>query len=209
MWAAGLFIGALYFGPSIMSSVRSAIVTRQAQPQAAASTAAAQKAQAKRAGDRASGTSATSPDPQAALSTGLAGTWQGRAALNDRGVCQISLELRELPDKENDYAANSSLSCTPTVMELLSRSKGMNSAGAMDTMGKAMSPTSAILTGNQANGSIHFHVDKNIGVEQVPGGCEMTSLSVTPFGASRILIEWHETDQGSCRGGQIIAAKGR
>jgi hypothetical protein len=205
MWAAGLFIGALYFGPSIMSSVRSAIVTRQPQSQAAASTAAAQKGQAKHAGDRPSSAS----DPQAALSTGLAGIWQGRAALNDRGVCQISLELRALPDKENAYAANSSLSCTPTVMQLLSRSKGMNSAGTMDTMAKAMSPTSAILTGAESNGSIRFHVDKNIGIEQVQGGCEMTSLAVTPFGASRILIEWHETDQGSCHGGQIIAAKGR
>ena len=53
--------------------------------------------------------------------------------------------------------------------------------------------------GAAAGGSIRFHVDQNIAVVQIPGACDMTSLTVTPFGAAGIEIAYNETNVGHCR----------
>jgi hypothetical protein len=63
--------------------------------------------------------------------------------------------------------------------------------------------TSAILRGTWENGSIRFHVDKNIGGSQADSACLMSAFTVTGFGTNQIVSEF----QDSCGTGQIILRK--
>jgi hypothetical protein len=202
LWKWGLLIAALYFGPSILSHIRMAVsghgqqVQRQIQQQTQQQT----------------GPTSSSAKPQTyAILDALAGNWQGSAMIPDRGQCRMGLELQIVPGNEGHYSADTRLTCRPTLpamIKIIGHPPG-NTWELQDAMTKAMNLTSAILTGAAENGSIRFHVDQNIGVAQVPGACDMTSLTVTPFGATRIAIAYEETNVGHCHGGQIVADKVR
>jgi hypothetical protein len=169
MWAAGV-IAVLYFAPSIFQSFRQAALQR---PQAGIRLAAP-------------------PGTPAAAFGSLMGIWQATAALPSRGTCTLKLELRANREKEGQYSGYSTLACVP-FGATPPRQPGVNPAEAM----LSKEPSSAILTGSVVNGSIAFHVDKNIAAGQE---CAMTSFTVTPFGTNQIASEW----QDGCQGGQMV-----
>jgi hypothetical protein len=193
MWGFGLLLAALYFGPSLLRSI---LATAHAQG-GGQQTKTPQPPQVK---------NTEPPKPPDPLLS-LVGNWKGRADLTGRGVCTIGIAIQEVPGNHDQYAANSGLSCVPTLMEMMAH-KASNPAEQIDYTAKAQAPTSTILTGTANNGTVVFHVDQNIGVDQTPWGCNMTSLTVKPMGATpQILIEWKETDAGVCHGGQIVAGR--
>jgi hypothetical protein len=200
LWKWGLLIAALYFGPSILSHIRMAISGRGQQAQ--------RQIQQQTPQQTGQTPSSVKPQPYASLDA-LAGNWKGQA-MTGRGQCWMTLELNTIPGNDGHYSADTRLICKPTfpaMIEIIGHQPG-NQWELQDALTKAMNPTSAILTGAAAaNGSIHFHVDQNIAVAQVPGACDMTSLTVTPFGAARIAITYEETNVGHCHGGQIVASK--
>jgi hypothetical protein len=133
----------------------------------------------------------TAPDPvppPPAL-TKMTGYWLGRGYLSRRGMCTIHLEIRRAPD--NHFAAYSTLVCIPMGRIIYS---GMRPI--------VPTPTSAILSGTIADGSIRFRSEKNI--DGAGTGCVMKMLNATPFGARQITAEWKDDP---CHGGQMILAR--
>ena len=64
---------------------------------------------------------------------------------------------------------------------------------------KPPAPVSTILSGAAADRSILFYADKAIDAAKT--GCAITSLSVQPFGAKQVAVDWQD---GACHGGQMI-----
>ena len=80
-------------------------------------------------------------------------------------------------------------------------------AGMIDYMAKQMNPTSAILAGARSGDSVQFEVQMNVGVKELRHGCGMSSLSIAPFGTNQVAVDWKESQQGLCQGGQIVLRK--
>jgi len=133
----------------------------------------------------------------AALFANFSGDWQGRAALPRHRMCTLKFELRENYEPEHPYAGYSNLVCTPFWPYGPGRAR-MDGAAILTA---SQSPMSAILSGTPRNGSIQFHVEKTLG-----SNCPMTALTLTPFGAKQIAVEWEDT---FCGGGQMILTRTR
>jgi hypothetical protein len=123
----------------------------------------------------------------------LVGIWQGRTAIQGRGVCVMRFELR--PKDETKFSGFSSLTCIsngPLVAKPNLATVTLNQTD----------PEAAIMTGSIDHGSIKFHVDTVAGVDS--SGCTPTSFTLMPFGLMRAAAEWKEA---SCAGGHIILGK--
>jgi hypothetical protein len=192
-WAAGIVVTALYFGPSLMTHIRGVIFSHAVEGAGPKTIATAPPPPVRK----------DAPDPGKAQD--LSGSWKGQTFVPDRGACSIHVEINPVSGKEGQYSADTSLSCAAP-FQALGANAPKTPADAMAQVAERMTPTSAILSGAVSNGSIVFHVDQNIGVNQTPTGCDMTALTVTPFGATRVVITWKETDQGICHGGQLVAS---
>jgi hypothetical protein len=200
MWVIGIFIAAVYFGPSIMGPVRNAILMRRAPAAGTADQAATKQPPAPPA------VPGTATDPATvALFNRYEGIWRGSIAIPGRGSCFMRFELHPMPAKPGDYTGYSSLTCTPTVLEMLAN-KNMTPAAGVSAMTSRMNPTSAILSGSLNNGTIEYRVQKNLGVAQVQGGCAMSSLTAYPVGV-QLAIDWKEEAGGACKGGQMTLAR--
>jgi len=125
----------------------------------------------------------------------LNGIWQGRLALQDRGICLLKLELRE--KEPGDFAGYSSLTCASVTPLMSAKDRGNTRTALVNQM----DPDSAILSGTLQDGAIHFHVDKTIGTDI--NGCVVTSFTATQFD-SGLATEW---ESGSCQGGHVILSK--
>ena len=211
VWPAVIVLAAMYFGPSVFRSLIP--VTLRLTGQQHSGKASAQSAGTAPVPGAVSGQSATPAEqaPPVADVPALAkfiGTWQGNATLPGRKeMCMFKLEMRQSHEKASEFSGYSSLSCAPSMLELLGQARDKNKANAatmMDIMGKDMNPVSAIMTGIPANGSIQFRVDKNIGVDEVSNGCPLVSLSATNFGSDQIEVDLKESQQGACQGGQML-----
>jgi len=77
----------------------------------------------------------------------------------------------------------------------------MDPTTALETLRRATSPTSAILSGQVDGDSIVFRATENIGVAQAINACDMRSLTVKPFGVAQLAVEWQ---QPPCDDGQVI-----
>lgn len=193
-WIIGIVAAVLYFGPSLTRTVLSTARTHQptgpTTPLAPPPPPPPSRAQ-----------------QEGAALAALAGKWRGDIYVSpDRGVCDLHLEINPVPGQEDKYTGNTSLSCMAP-MQMLGANAPKTVPDAMARTAVNATPTSTILSGAVSNGSIVFHVDQNIAVSQSPVGCDMTSLTATPFGAARVAITWKETDQGICHGGQLVANK--
>jgi hypothetical protein len=133
------------------------------------------------------------------------GLWQGGVALPKRGTCQLHLDVQDNHEKVHPFTAYSTLSCMPSVLEMLSsaNARKMNPAGAADNMVKAMAPISSILSGTLQNGVVTLEAKKSFGLGQVDSGCPLSSLTLTPF-SDNMAAEWKENGQDLCQGGQIM-----
>jgi hypothetical protein len=104
----------------------------------------------------------------------LLGMWEGKAVIDNRGLCGLKFELRQA--QEGKLAGFSTLSCQGE---------------------KASDPETAILTGAADRGSFEFRVDKVVGGI----GCAPSSFTLTPFGAAQMAAEWKER---TCSGGHML-----
>ena len=148
----------------------------------------------------------TLPPPLPPLIQSSLGKWQGAAALPDRGSCTLRLELRP-SDTQNSVKAYSSLACGHTVIDEMAKGHKMTSAEMTKNFMKAANPTSAILSGSIANGTIQLQAEQNFGVNAVSDGCDMASITITPFATNQVIADFKESQQGRCQGGQIVLTK--
>lgn len=233
-WGAGIFFVALYFGPSLLRSftlmaLRPALTLQQktgkpspsipAQPIAVPVAAGISTAAAAVVPLPSAPPSPSTPTPAAIAADDPAlarflGIWVGnvaipnRAAANRPAACMLRLEVRDSHDKDHPFAGFSTLSCAPSMFEMLDkRARHETPAGMVDDMMKQMNPTDAILAGSLAGGSVQFQVQKNVGVAEASNGCPMSSMTITPFGAEQLDVDWKESQQGSCQGGELLVKK--
>ena len=224
-WGAGIVLTAWYFGPSIVHSFTpaphaQALQQKMAKP--SPGTPALPVAVPVAAGLSASAAAvpgAPPPPPPAIAADDPAlarflGIWVGnvaipnRAAPNRPAACMLRLEVRDNHDKDHPFAGFSTLSCAPSMFEMLDkRARHETPAGMVDDMMKQMNPTDAILAGSLAGGSVQFQVQKNVGVAEASNGCPMSSMTITPFGAEQLDVDWKESQQGSCQGGELLVKK--
>jgi hypothetical protein len=206
VWPAVIVLAAIYFGPSVFRSLIPITLRLTGQQRSGkgnqnAGTVAVPGQSAPPAGQ----VSPVADDPALAK---FIGTWQGNATLPGRKEnCMLKLEVRQSHEKASEFSGYSSLSCAPSLFEMLGQAgdkSKANAATVMDNASKAMNPVSAIMTGNPANGSIQFRVDKNIGVDEVSNGCPLVSLSATNFGSDQIEVDLKESQRGACQGGQML-----
>jgi hypothetical protein len=135
------------------------------------------------------------------------GTWNGFVAL-PRGNCTLMVTVSASHGTPHPVAAFSNLSCTQTPLEMLANAKKQTIAESLVEAAKKMNPTSAILAGDlQQDGSVKFDTTKNIGVTEVSKACSISAMTLTPF-AAQMAVEWKESQQGDCQGGQMILSRG-
>lgn len=198
IWIAGIAVAAYYFAPTFINTARQQAMirvqqeARLAKAQAAKSPLPASGAAGTTAG--ASAVSALPPDYER-----IFGVWQGAGPQPGLGMCNLRLELRKDLADPSRVSGFPVLACAP-VMSPFSRP---SAAQTQNIVTSAMSPMSAVLTGTVHESSVQFSVDKVMG--NAPGGCSLTSFTVTPFGVDLISAEWHEgTCQGGDQHGQIL-----
>jgi hypothetical protein len=197
---AGLFVASYVVKWLITSAQQAAFYQQQAiiAAQQRAAAAAAAKAQKQNAAPPAA--KAKQGNPRFLLTdlTNLAGAWRGQRLLARKGMCTLNLELRNVPEKPEDYKAYAQFHCMPAA--------GIPSLYGGRVLPKQqrdnLNPAAMVLTGVPEEGSIHFTVDKT--VVTAADDCETTDFSVTPFGTNQVAVEWRE---GICRGTQLILAK--
>lgn len=215
LWLAGIVLGVLYFAPNIMNMLHRAAFASAATagspakpspvlPSPAAGVAAPQPAVTTVA------TGAATPEETAAAMPKFVGVWDGGTNLVKRGTCMLHIEVQASEDKGKPFTGYSSISCAPSIMQLMSQAqeRKKNPAGAVDDLIKATAPVSTILGGTLKNGAVTLDVQKTIGLSQVDNGCPVTSITLTPFAAD-MAAEWKETGQDACQGGQLIMKRTR
>ncbi len=212
-WVVGIVLAALYFSPTIIGMLHrlaaatpppTAAVTAKPSPIVPGATASAPSGQ-QAAASNATGQPGASADQSDPSFPKFLGVWNGAAALPRRGVCQLHVDVQDSHEKTHPITAYSTISCMPTMAELLSQSaeRKRNPAGAIDNMTKNMAPVSSILSGTLQNGVVTLEAKKTFGVGQVDGGCPLSSLTLTPF-SENMAAEWKENGQDVCQGGQTI-----
>ncbi len=216
LWAAAVVLLVMHYGPCLVGPPRRAAFNARVNPRGPAgrgrpigasrsAAAAAQQTAAEAPGATPqAGTSpaAVTPDPAFA---NVAGHWRGFVA--DRwDSCDLALELQ---DNAGQFAGYSTMKCPPAqfMVEQARRWRRYGPAAAPNFARQAGNPTSAILTGSVEAGSIRFHVDQNIGVAETPGACNMTGLTVTPFGTGQIAAQWQQ--EAPCGPGEMVLQRDR
>jgi hypothetical protein len=198
IWIAGIAVATWYFAPTFINTARQQAMIRAQQ---AARIAQAQAAKSPLPASGAAGTTAGAPavPPLPADYERIFGVWQGAGPQPGLGMCNLRLELRKDLADPSRVSGFPVLACAP-VMSPFSRP---SAAQTQNIVTSAMSPMSAVLTGTVHESSVQFSVDKVMG--NAPGGCSLTSFTVTPFGVDLISAEWHEsTCQSGDQRGQIL-----
>jgi hypothetical protein len=223
MWVAAAILATIYFAPSLINSVRLAVIHRQIADAATKAAKPSPSIGASIPGGTAAPVGGQAADPampgtpaSQALSpvandpslSKFVGTWENRLAIPNRGTCNLKIEIKNSADEKYPLSGYSTLSCMPSMLDLMARNHATKPtpAEAIAAMTNQMNPTSAILKGNVQNGSAQFVAVKNIGVDEIKDGCPMVSITVTPF-AEQVAAEWKESQQGTCQGGQMLMRK--
>ena len=129
---------------------------------------------------------AASANPQT-VANSLTGKWWAASLVMNRGNCVIGLELSNALNP-TELSADVSLACiNPATMKANPRNYFNNFVN-----------TSATLTAPLADGTMQFHIDKNLG-----GPCPFSAFSLTPFGANKLAAQWED----ACGGGQMVLIK--
>jgi hypothetical protein len=204
IWIAGIGVAIWYFAPTFINTARQQAMIREQQAARIAKAQAMAKsplpapsAAGTIAGTSAPGASSVTPLP--ADYERIFGVWQGAGPQPGLGMCNLRLELRKDAADPSRVSGFPVLACAP-VMSPFSRPSASQT---QNTVMSALSPMSAVLTGTVQSDSVQFSVDKVMG--NAPGGCSLTSFTVTPFGVDLISAEWHEaTCQSGDQRGQIL-----
>jgi hypothetical protein len=198
IWIAGIAVAGYYFAPTFINTARQqAMIRAQQEARLAKAQAAKSPLPASSAAGTTAGASAVPTLP--ADYDRVFGVWQGAGPQPGLGMCNLRLELRKNPADPTRVSGFPVLACAP-IMSPFSRPSAVQT---QNTVMSAMSPMSAVLTGTFQENSVQFTVDKVMG--NAPGGCSLTSFTVTPFGVDLISAEWHEaTCQSGDQHGQIL-----
>jgi hypothetical protein len=223
VWPAGIILAGLYFSPNIIRALHhegsqpSVVVPSlrskpsPAVPPATAPTVAAPLTSTGALPDAPvqypAATLASAGAPTEPNIDKFVGTWNGFVAL-PRGNCTLSVTVSASHGTPHPANAFSTLSCTQTPLEMLANAKKQTIAESLVVAANKMNPTSAILAGDlQQDGSLKFDTTKNIGVTEVSKACSISAMTLTPF-AAQMAVEWKESQQGDCQGGQMILSRG-
>lgn len=198
IWIAGIAVTAYYFAPTFINTARQqAMIRAQQEARIAKAQAVKSPLPGSSAPGTTAGTSAVASLP--ADYERVFGVWQGAGPQPGLGMCNLRLELRKDVANASRVSGFPVLACAP-IMSPFSRP---SAAQTQNTVMSAMSPMSAVLTGTFQENTVQFTVDKVMG--NAPGGCSLTSFTVTPFGVDLISAEWHEaTCQSGDQHGQIL-----
>ncbi len=132
----------------------------------------------------------------------VVGKWAGRETLPNRGQCVFGLELRGKEDET--FTAFSTLAC----VTLQPTGNPKDPVGFLELMRRGTNPTSASFAGTSQDGAIVLHAVDNIGIAQALQGCEITAMSVRPFGDSALSVKWQEKQTlPVCQGGELVALR--
>jgi hypothetical protein len=219
---AAAILATIYFAPSLINSVRLAVIHRQVAdagtkpgkpspsiaasgPNASATPVGSQAADpAMPAAPTSQAQSPVANDPSLSK---FVGTWQGTIPIPNRGTCNLKIEIKDSADKDHPLDGYSTLSCMASMLDLMAKKQDQTPAGVVAAMTNQINAsTSAILAGTLQNGAVQFIASKNIGVNGLNGGCPMASITITPF-AEQLAAEWKESQQGPCQGGQMLMRK--
>ena len=173
---AGLIVAGIYLYPTIYRLVFATRVSPRA-PAAAAPAPAAPK------------TTPTNPAPPLPI----LGTWAANGLVPNRGNCTIQLELTSNPTPPDQYSGYVTLRCIPAFVPGFGKSMKQ----VTHTMNE-YTPVSSELEGSLQAKSVQLHLSKSIGTL-----CPVTALTLTPFGTTRLAVEWED----SCGDGQLIMRK--
>ena len=214
LWGGGLVLVALFFGNSLRETVTRIMIMRQApKPPATApppqvglvpGSPSAQRAAlrpptlgklpAQNGTPDPSGPDAPAPDTSLDR---LIGVWEGFGPVPPN-MCTLRIEIRRKEGDATRFAGFPTLTCVPMTMP-----KPTDPA-AMQKILTRFAPMSAVLSGTAMNGSIPFDVDKALG--KSADGCPITAVTVTPFGADQISVEWQAAP---CFNGNLLLKKGK
>jgi hypothetical protein len=190
-----VFVGS-YFFKSIALKIRQAAYDKQIQ-----TIRAQQKAKPKPAvpGNAAVATAAkvagnAAPSPADAFLD----IWRGVVAVQGKGKCNVRLEVRPSMHEANTFLGYPTVTCLPA-------GPIGSQASAADKFIDAINPDAAIFTGTIENDAIKFKTDKFSCKDS--RGCAPDSMTVTPFGANALALEWQE--QQTCPGVRVILGKAR
>lgn len=195
---AGIAAAAYYFVPTFVNSARQQAMIRAQQAARIARLQAAKSALPApgAAGNTAGAAVVPSLPPDYER---IFGVWQGAGPQPGLGMCNLRLELRRDAGDASRVSGFPVLACTP----ITSPFSRPSATQAQTALMSGLSPMSAVLTGTVQSNSVQFSVDKVMG--NAPGGCSLTSFTVTPFGVDLISAEWHEaTCQAGDQHGQIL-----
>jgi hypothetical protein len=126
------------------------------------------------------------------------GRWGGRAQIPGRGTCNFGLEIKPQSNTSKPFAGYSNLLCID--MTFPAGTKMDPSAMAILTAEK-VAPSSTVLSGNVANGSLAYQTDKVVSRDYKK--CDMEGLDVTPFGSGQLAAQWKD----NCGGGQMTLGR--
>jgi hypothetical protein len=191
---AGIVLAIVYFAPSYinyqrrLAFVRAQMAAHQAKPSPAQGASPLPVPAGAQTPSTTAPTSTTIADAPPQIDA-LIGVWQGIAALPNRGMCTLKLELRKNLEQISGFPV---LVCMPMTQPAMR-------PGNPNAFLTQMTPEAAVLSGAFTNGAIDFRVERIIG--KGPNGCELTAFTVTPFGTDQIAADWKESN---CAGGQIL-----
>lgn len=132
----------------------------------------------------------------------VVGKWAGRETLPSRGQCVFGLELNRKADKT--YTASSTLGC----VALNATGDKKDPLGFAETMRRGTNATFASFAGTEQGGAIVLHAVDNIGVSEALNGCEITAMTLRPFGDSALSVKWQERETlPLCQGGELVALR--
>jgi hypothetical protein len=140
------------------------------------------------------------PDPLVKL----LGRWQGAESLPNRGLCTLTLELRQ-GETPGSFSGFSTLGCMGNVPT----GSAKDPMALAEAVRRGIDPTSASFSGTAEGGGIALRATDNIGVSQALQGCDMASMTLKPFGDNRISVRWRETGQAVCAGGEMLLGHAR
>jgi hypothetical protein len=123
----------------------------------------------------------------------LSGVWEGRASVEEWGLCDLRFELRE--KETGKFTGYSKLSCLNMAAVLEKQKKTFVPPIAPLT---SLNPDTAILSGALESGAIDFKVDKAFSADV--NGCPLSSMTITPF-SGELNAEWQA---GACHPGHML-----
>ena len=196
---AAAVVAGLYYFPAIMNTARRALIVRNPAYASIEKPNPTKPSPAMPASANVPNTATnrlidTPADPRYSA---LLGKYMGGAILKTR-ECKGNLELSANPAKADEFTGYITLVCYAP----FAHKEAMPLVNPVIAIGTESTPASAILSGKVVNGVIQLHADKT--VQTLADGCAITGISVQPFGANQLEVDWQE---GTCQGGQLIFYK--